>query len=96
VEVEKAADKKPKTYAFSMKAGKDARLVYPLQLEPTVKVQYFEIEPPFNPLSYLKNPMVLMVGFSAVMMFMMKRMPKQDMEQMQEMQKEGMPQCAQQ
>jgi len=78
-----------------MKAGKDARLAYPLQLEPTAKVQYFEIEPPFNPLNYLKNPMVLMVGFSAVMMIMMKRMPKQDLEQMQEMQKEGMPSCAQ-
>jgi Protein of unknown function (DUF2012) len=76
--------------------GKDQRLAYPLQLEPSMRIQYFDIEPPFNPLNYLKNPMVLMVGVSGLLMFMMKRMPKQELEQMQEMQKDQMPQCAQQ
>ena len=28
----------------------------------------------------LKNPMVLMIGFSGVMMFMMKSVPKEEME----------------
>ena len=67
---------KPKAYLFNLKTGKDVRLAYPLQLEPTMRMQYFEIEAPFNFMAYLKNPMVIMVGVSAVMMFMMKRMPK--------------------
>lgn len=37
-------------------------------------------------MNYLKNPMVIMVGVSALLMFMMKRMPKQEMEEMQNMQ----------
>jgi hypothetical protein len=35
-----------------------------------------KIEEGFNPMNYLKNPMVIMVGMSGLMMFMMKRMPK--------------------
>lgn len=31
-------------------------------------------------MNWLKNPMVIMVGMTFVMMFMMKRMPKQDLE----------------
>ncbi len=81
-----------KAYLYSLKNGKDQqRLAYPLQLEPSSRIQYFEIEPPFNPMNYLKNPMVIMVGVSGLLMYMMKKMPKQDMEQMQEMQKDQMP-----
>lgn len=68
---------------YNIKSGKDYKLVYPLQLEPSHRIQYFEIEEPFNPLVYLQNPMVIMVGVSAMLMFMMKRMPKQDLEEMQ-------------
>jgi ER membrane protein complex subunit 7 len=37
---------KPKItpYLYSLKQGKGVRLVYPLQLEPSMKIQYFEIE----------------------------------------------------
>lgn len=55
------------------------------------------MEQPFNPMTWLKNPMVIMVGVSFVMMFMMKRMPKQEMEQMEgSLQGQSMPQCMQQ
>ena len=65
-----------RAFLYSLKSGRDARLAYPLQLEPSMRMQYFEIEPPFNPLNYLKNPMVIMVGVSGLLMWMMKRMPK--------------------
>lgn len=73
-------------YLYNIKSGKGHRLVYPLQLEPSMRIQYFEVEQPFNPMSYLKNPMVIMVLVSGVLMFMMKRMPKQDLQEMQNMQ----------
>ena len=85
-----------RAFLYSLKTGRDVKLAYPLHLEPSMRMQYFEIEPPFNPFNYLKNPMVIMVGVSGLLMFMMKRMPKQELEQMQEMQKDQMPQCAQQ
>ncbi len=85
-----------RAFLYSLKTGRDVRLAYPLQLEPSMRMQYFEVEAAFNPLSYLKNPMVIMVGVSGILMFMMKRMPKQELEQMQEMQSDNMPKCAQQ
>ena len=85
-----------RAFLYSLKSGRDMRLAYPLQLEPSMRMQYFEVEAAFNPLSYLKNPMVIMVGVSGILMFMMKRMPKQELEQMQEMQQDQMPKCAQQ
>ena len=57
-------------------------------MDPSYKNKYFEIEEPFNPLVYLKSPMVLMIGFSMVMMFMMKQVPKEEMEAYQEQQSE--------
>lgn len=92
---------------YNIKSGKDYKLVYPLHLEPSHRIQYFEvteflslmcmkIEEKFNPMNWLKNPMVMMVGMTGVLMFMMKRMPKQELEQMQDMQKDQMPQCMQQ
>ena len=75
-------------YLYNIKSGKGQRLVYPLQLEPSMRIQYFEVEQPFNPMSYLKNPMVIMVLVSGLLMFMMKRMPKQDLQEMQDMQQQ--------
>ena len=75
-EVNKRRPPTVRAFLFSMKTGRDVRLAYPLQLEPSMRMQYFEIEPPFNPLNYLKNPMVIMVGVSGLLMWMMKRMPK--------------------
>ena len=66
---------------------------YPLQLEPSHKLKYFEAEEPFNPLVYLKNPMVLMIGVSLVMMTVMKSVPKEEMEAYQEQQSDQMKQC---
>ena len=60
-------------YLYNLQtASKGIRLLYPLQLEPSHKIKYFEIEEPFNPLVYLKSPYFLMIGFSGLMMFMMK------------------------
>jgi hypothetical protein len=46
------------------------------------------LEQPFNPMGMIKNPMVIMLGVSGLMMYMMKRMPKQELDSMQEMQKD--------
>ena len=60
-------------YLYDIKTGgKGQRLRYPLELEPSHRLKYFDIEEPFNPLVYLKSPYFLMIGFSIVMMFMMK------------------------
>jgi hypothetical protein len=76
-QAESSSKKLPiRAYLYNIKSGKDQRLAYPLQLEPSLRIQYFEIEQPFNPLNYLKNPMVLMVGVTGILMYMMKRMPK--------------------
>ncbi len=42
---------------------------------------------------YLKNPMVLMIGVSGVMMFMMKSVPKEEMEAYQDQQSDTMKSC---
>jgi hypothetical protein len=34
-------------------------------------------------MNWLKNPMVIMVGMTFLLMVMMKRMPKQELEQME-------------
>ena len=64
--------------------SKGQRLIYPLHLEPSHKVKYFDIEEPFNPLAYLQSPFVLMMGVSALMMMMMKSVPKEELESYQE------------
>ena len=55
-------------------------MIYPVQLEPSHKIKYFEIEEPFIPLAYLKSPYFLMIAFSGLMMLMMKAVPKEEME----------------
>ena len=72
-------------YILTLNTGqKSQRLLYPLQLEPSHKIQYVEKEEAFNPMIWLKNPMVLMIGFSGIMMFMMKSVPKEEMESYQD------------
>lgn len=84
---------------FSITKGKDYRLVYPLQLDPSGRYGFFEIKPPFDPMSYLKNPFVIMIGVSLLMSQLMKNV---DMEEMKKAQAEqgdamkDMPQCMQQ
>ena len=74
-------------FLWIMNSGsKGVRLLYPLQLEPSHKIKYFDIEEAFNPLVYLKSPMVLMIGVSLLLMYMMKAVPKEEMEAYQEQQ----------
>jgi len=61
-------------------------LPYPLRLEPRGRLQTFEIREGFNFAMIYQNPMMLMMGFSMLMMFMMKYMV--DPEQMKEMQEQ--------
>ena len=56
-----------KSYLFNIQTGKDYRLMYPLQLEPTSRFNYFEDRVPFDPTTYLKNPFVWMIGLTLVM-----------------------------
>ena len=66
-EQEYAAGKYIKAFLYSLTTGKDYRLMYPLQLEPTSRFSYFEERAPFDPTVYLKNPFVWMIGLSLVM-----------------------------
>ena len=61
-------------------------MLYPLQLDPSHIIQYFEIEEPFNPIQYMKNPYFMMIGFSMLMFWMMKAVPKEEMEEYQKQQ----------
>lgn len=56
-----------KAFLYSLKDGKDYRLMYPLQLEPSSRINYFEDRVPFDPTTYLKNPFVWMIGLTLVM-----------------------------
>ena len=87
-EAEVAANPHLKSYSaylYTLNTGaKSMRLMYPLELEPSHKIKYFEIEEPFNPMVWLKSPMVLMIGVSMMMMYMMKAVPKEEMEAYQD------------
>ena len=71
--------KDTKAFLFSHK-GKDYRLVYPLQLDPSTKYGYFEIKPPFNPWTYLQNPFVIMMGMTLLMSQLMKNVDPEEMK----------------
>jgi len=62
-----APGKHMKVFLFSLKEGRDYRLKYPLELEPSSKFQYFEEKAPFDPLVYLKNPFVIMIGMTLLL-----------------------------
>ena len=95
-----APGKNIKAFLFSLKQGKDFRLVYPLQLDPSSRIAYFEQEVPFNPISYMKNPFVIMIGVTLLMTQMMKNMDPEEMKTAQASQSDAMKdlpsQCQQQ
>ena len=95
-EEEFAAGKNIKAFLFSLKQGKDFRLVYPLQLDPSSRIQYFEQEKAFNPLDYMKNPFVIMIGVTLLMSQMMKNMDPEELKQAQDNQKDAMKDMPQQ
>ena len=80
--------KQIKAFLFNIKEGRSKQLVYPLRLDPSHIKEYFEPVPPFNPMSLLMNPMVMMTGFSFAMTFLMKAMPKQDKKEMKKQMEE--------
>ena len=75
--------KDTKAFLFSIKKEKDFRLVYPLQLDPSSRIAYFEKEKPFDPTAYLKNPFVIMIGVTLLMSQLMKNMDPEEMKQAQ-------------
>merc|ERR1712086_55562 len=89
VSVSKAGDVRA-GMMYPQKRGDDS-LPYPLFLEPKGKMSYFEVREGFNFGMIYKNPMFLMMGFSCVMMFMMKHMvdPEQVKEMQEQMAEEG-------
>ena len=50
-----------------LSGGATHRFSYPLVLEPRGAISYFEARAPFNPMSIFANPMMLMMGFSMLM-----------------------------
>jgi len=82
-EEEFAPGKDTKAFLYSLKGGKDFRLMYPLVLDPTSRLQYFEPVPQFDPLSYLKNPFVLMIGVTLLLSQMSKNVDPEDMKKAQ-------------
>lgn len=80
-EEEFSPGKNVKAFLYSINSGKDFRLKYPLELEPSSRVAYFDERPPFDPLTYLKNPFVIMIGMTFFLSQMTKGMDKDDMKQ---------------
>ena len=91
-----AAGKDTKAFLFSLKHGKDFRLVYPLVLEPSGRYGFFEVKAPFNVWGYLSNPFVIMIGVTLLMSQMMKNVDPEEMKKSQEGQKEMMQDMPQQ
>eukprot|EP00457_Paulinella_chromatophora_P016044 gb/GEZN01016765.1/.p1 GENE.gb/GEZN01016765.1/~~gb/GEZN01016765.1/.p1 ORF type:complete len:199 (-),score=33.75 gb/GEZN01016765.1/:206-802(-) len=68
--------------------GRNDRLAYPLSIRPVRQLQYFQVRPPIQYMSYLKNPMVIMMIFTGVMAIIMPRMmSNMDPEELKEIQK---------
>ena len=88
--------KDTKAFLFSLKHGKDFRLVYPLVLDPSGRFGYFEIKAPFDPFAYLKNPFVIMIGVTLLMSQMMKGIDQEELKKAQEQQKDVMGEMPQQ
>lgn len=79
-----------KAFLFSIREGREFRLMYPLQLEPSSRISYYEDRVPFDPTTYLKNPFVWMIGLSLVMSQMMKGMDKDELKEAQKNQQQLM------
>lgn len=88
--------KNTKAFLYSTKTGKDYRLLYPLQLDPSGILRYFELKPPFNPMAYLKNPFVIMIGMTALLSCLTKSVDKDEYKKAQGMQADAMKDMPQQ
>ncbi|CAO3649917.1 unnamed protein product [Mucor fragilis] len=51
-------------------------VVYPLEIQAKAEAEYFMQRQGFNIMAMFKNPMMLMMGVSAIMMFFMPKMMK--------------------
>ncbi|MGK3739676.1 MAG: hypothetical protein ACI8RD_004314 [Bacillariaceae sp.] len=71
--LEEAMDS-PKCLEYAFPGAPKRALKYPLVLNPKGTYQYFEAKKGFSIFSLLKNPMVLMMLFSVVLMVMMPKM----------------------
>jgi hypothetical protein len=73
-----------------MYAGAQKRSIeHPLELSALATIDYFEPKPSFSPFRMLKNPMVLLMLFSVVMMVVMPGMMNNlDPEQKEQMKKQ--------
>ena len=73
-----------------MYAGAQKRSIeHPLELSALATIDYFEPKPSFSPFRMLKNPMVLLMLFSVVMMVVMPNMMNNlDPEQKEQMKKQ--------
>ncbi|GFQ00451.1 er membrane protein complex subunit 7 homolog [Phtheirospermum japonicum] len=72
------------------------RVLTELVLEPLREEQYYEIREPFNVMSILKSPMGLMIGFMAIVVFLMpKLVDAEELKRAQEeMGNQGVPSLA--
>ena len=64
--------------------------MYPLVLEPSTKIHYFEPVPPFDPLSYVKNPFVIMIGVTFLLSQLAKNVDPEEMKKATQSQSEAM------
>jgi ER membrane protein complex subunit 7 len=85
----------PKCLEYAYPGATKNPVPYPLVLTPYAAFNYFEQRKGFSIFVILKNPMFLMMGFSALMMFFMPKMmenlepeEKERMMQQMEMQKD--------
>ncbi|XP_075522401.1 ER membrane protein complex subunit 7 homolog [Primulina tabacum] len=72
------------------------RVLTELVLEPLQEENYYEIREPFSVMSILKSPMGLMVGFMAIVMFVMPKLvdPEELKRAQEEMGNQGVPSLA--
>ena len=72
--------------------SKSKSVPVPMRITPLGFAQLFEVREQFNAMAMLSNPMVLMMGFSLMMMMMMRNMDPEMMKEMQQQQREQMEQ----
>ena len=86
VEVESKREKgKVRAFLYDIRNGKGPKLASPMTLTPKARMGYFEQKEGFNPMTYLKSPMGIMICFSLGLYFLMQKMPKPDDEMMKDM-----------
>ena len=63
------------SYNLRPSGGRKA-LRYPISMQPSFPIQYFDPEQPFSIMNLASNPMFVMIGLSILMYFCMQNMPK--------------------